>query len=81
MRSCTFLTYIPSFEWIYSMTTNAALGKIIDLLSLSLPPYIERVLAPHLNGVGWPVLLTELDKAKASIRKRTRRMTFRRSCG
>lgn len=46
------------------MTTNAALGKIIDLLSLSLPPYIERVLAPHLNGVGWPVLLTELDKAK-----------------
>ena len=46
------------------MTTNTALGKIIDLLSLSLPPYIERVLAPHLNGFGWPVLLTELDKAK-----------------
>lgn len=51
------------------MSTNTSLGKIIDLLSLHLPPYIEGVLAPHLNRVDWPLLLTELDRAKGKYPK------------
>ncbi|AZT97721.1 hypothetical protein CXR27_12495 [Brevibacterium aurantiacum] len=56
-------------DWILSVTTNSSLGKVIDLLSLRLPPYIKGVLAPHLNGVDWPILLTELDKAKGKYPK------------
>lgn len=51
------------------MSTNAALGTVIDLLSTRLPAYIESVLNPLLNGVAWPVLLTELDRAKGKIPK------------
>lgn len=51
------------------MSTNTSLGKTIDLLAIRLPSYIEDVLSPHLNGVEWPVLLTELDRAKGKAPK------------
>lgn len=51
------------------VSTNAVLGTVVDLLSSRLPAYIESVLNPLLGGVEWPVLLTELDRAKGKIPK------------
>lgn len=51
------------------VSTNAALGTVVDLLSSRLPAYIESVLNPLLGGVEWPVLLTELDRAKGKMPK------------
>ncbi|MGW9019470.1 hypothetical protein, partial [Priestia megaterium] len=51
------------------VSTNAVLGTVVDLLSSRLPAYIESVLNPLLGGVEWPVLLTELDRAKGKMPK------------
>jgi len=45
-------------------TNKQRIDEALELLRDALAPVVERVLGPHAEGLGWPTIIEELDRAK-----------------